>query len=1032
MCDFESSVPPLLAARTHYSLMDGAGSPEDVCAFAAEGGYGAVALMDAGNLYGFPAFIDAAAKRGLKAIAGASFERGGQVYLRAWALTRRGYALLCALLSRSLAADPAHPYDPVTDLEADGWNGLAVASGSESVLVRLAASASVRNGRVCGWDRPFVALDSGPGLSAPARLARRLGLPTLAVAGGSLYGEDDADRLRLLAAIKRRITLSTLPGVSSWREPGSADEVPVAVRAMALFSAYPEAVEAARRLADEAEPAASFFSSPPAFPAWKGQPDEEAFRRLRSLCVEGALRRYPPECVHRANVSARLDRELAIIRSKGFSGYFLIVRDIVAACPRTCGRGSAASSIVSYLLGLTHVDPLEHDLFFERFLNEGRVDPPDIDIDFPWDERPAVLATVFRTYAGSSAMVADHCRFSGSSRIREPALAMGMDPDDLDKLTTAWRREGSQSLPPELARAAGLLKNVPRYIGTHPGGVVIVPGPITDYSHVQPGPAGFPILAWEKDGTERAGLVKIDLLGNRSLAVLRDCIELCSREADPPPDASDWDRFDPVNEPSARALIESGNTIGIFYIESPATRQLLAKMKVADYGHLVAASSIIRPAANRYINEYVRRLRGGDWKRLPEAVEACLAETYGIMVYQEDVSRVAMAAAGFSAVEADGLRKTLTKKRGSAKLMAFRERFMEGCSVNGASVTEAEELWSMMLSFDGYSFCKAHSASYALVSYRLAWMKANRPGYFMASVINNGGGFYGTQAYIDEAARLGYRVLPPRVNESAKAYEVRDDERCKPLAAGYPRGAIRAGLSQVRSASNGMVEAIVAGRSSGGPYRSVVDFLDRIKPSYDEFRAFVRAGCMDGLALCDGDGSPAIRPAMLWSHDRWRRTTARTGRAGELFSAWEAPACIADYSMSRKLADEADFLGVILSATPASLFTARANAAAKRLGWPRPSSSADMGRLLDRRISLVGVAVAGKEVLTAEGHPMCFRSFSDEAGVFECVIFPQAYKRLLPMLEENGAFLVLGRPRDDMGAVAVHVEDAASLNKSQR
>jgi DNA polymerase III alpha subunit len=549
---------------------------------------------------------------------------------------------------------------------------------------------------------------------------------------------------------------------------------------------------------------------------------------------------------------------------------------------------------------------------------------------------------------------------------------------------------------------------------------------------VQPGLAGHPVLAWEKDGAERAGLVKIDLLGNRSLAVLRDCIELCSREPDAPPEARSWEGFNPVDEASARALIESGSTIGIFYIESPATRQLLAKMRRADYAHLVAASSIIRPAANRYINEYVRRLRGQAWKRLPEPVEACLSDTYGIMVYQEDVSRVSMAAAGFSAVEADQLRKTLTKKRGSARLQAFKERFLEGCAERLVPPDAAGELWSMMLSFDGYSFCKAHSASYALVSYRLAWMKARRPAYFIASVINNGGGFYGIQSYVDEARRLGCRVLAPLVNKSGLRYalerEPARDGQAEGERASEPR--LRAGLLQVKGLSAAGAQAIVAARERGGAFSSALDFISRVKSPYDEYRALARSGCLDGLALSRPDGEPATRPALLWAYHHWRGGAAAP--AGELFPSVCVPPCIRDYTSGRKLADEAEFLGVILSAYPPELFSLRADSMVARLGWPARLKSDALARAVGRRISMLGLAVAGKEVVTSEGKPMCFRSFSDEAGVYECVLFPQAYKRLMPILEGNGAFLVLGVAREEHGALALHVEDAVSLNKSNR
>lgn len=1160
------AAPPLLAARSYFSLMAGARSPDELCQAAERAGYGAISLCDAASLYGLPALVDAAAERGLKALAGASFRLPDGRALYVWALERAGYGRLCRLVSAARGGDPAkaaegealagdfaapdgealsrrgapppegtrfppppgwaavRAFNVLAALEGLGLEGLAVATASEPALRRLAALPGAAGGegaagpriQVNGVRVPavgvgglYVALESFSPMARAARLAARLGLRPLAVAAGRVLDPAcDHERLRLLAAVERRVTVSAVEAaVRAGGGGGGAaggfpepDEPPLpgAARAAALYSAYPESVAAALDLAAAAAPAASFFSAPPAFPRWRGLPEEEAYRALRAACEEGAARRYGPAWRSRADLAARLAKELRIIAAKGFSSYFLVVRDIVALCPRTCGRGSAASSVVSYLLFLTHVEPLAHELFFERFLNEGRTDPPDIDIDFPWDERPGVLARVFEAYRGSAAMVADHCRFSGASRVREAALALGMGLDDVDEAVARWRRGDEEGLPEALRRAAGLLKGLPRYLGTHPGGVVVVPGPMHDYAPTQPGLAGHPVLAWEKDGTERAGLVKIDLLGNRSLAVLRDCIELCSREERPEPGSDSWERFNPVDEPAARALIESGATVGVFYIESPATRQLLAKMRTADYGHLVAASSIIRPAANRYINEYVRRLRGEPWRRLPEAVEECLKETYGIMVYQEDVSRVAMAAAGFSAPEADGLRKTLSKKRGAAKLAAYRERLVAGCAERGVGQADAQEIWDMMLSFDGYSFCKAHSASYALVSYRLAWMKARRPGYFIASVINNGGGFYGAQAYLDEARRLGFLPLPPRVNRSGSGYLLeppgldepsRRPKREPPVAAPLlpagdhklPPGApgsgarLRAGLRQIRGLSERCIHALLAERGRGGPYRSVADLMARLRPAYLDYRALARSGAMDGLALTDaadanegaGEGG-AARPAMLWAYHAWKGGAAcpeadffggqglgggfawggpgsGAGRSGspsadrappdaEVEPAAGSPAAFpADYGRGRRLADEAECLGVILSAPPAELFYERALAAARRLGWPPPEPSDRLAELAGRgaRVAMYGVAVAGKEVVCLDGRPMCFRSFQDRRGMFEAVLFPQAFKRLRPILEYEGAYLLLGVARNELGALALHVHDAASLNRGR-
>jgi error-prone DNA polymerase len=1084
--------------------MTGAAPPERICDFAQSSGYSAVALNDANNLYALPEFVDAAAAAGIKAIAGASIEACGRSLCRLWCLDRRGFSRLCFILSGILGGSPGNnpgnagaiPYDPISDLAENGWDGLAVASDDPGVLGRLAVAlqgrtmaggnkegAGTKAGPDSFWSRPFVSLGCTGGSMLASRLASSLGLPALALAGGTLFDSDDGERLRLLSAIRRRITLSALPEDQARLKHLGA---PSASEAAASFSAFPAALAVARRLAAEAAHAGEFFSSPPVFPPYRDMDESAAFSALRSLCDQGAARRYSPKGLEHPGVAARLRRELGIIRAKGFASYFLVVRDIVSTCPRTCGRGSAASSIVSYLLGITHVDPLAHDLFFERFLNEGRIDPPDIDVDFPWDERPSVLERVFRDYAGRAAMVADHCRFSGRSKVREAALALGKNLDEVDKLVGAWRHGGPGALPPELARASALLAGVPRYLGTHPGGVVITPGSITDYTHVQPSPAGLPVLAWEKDGTERAGLVKIDLLGNRSLAVLRDCIDLVTLtyqlpgqsagctpaqavpatqpvEGDQPAEgvqpagqASAWERFDPLLEPSARALIEAGKTIGIFYIESPATRQLLGKMRIADYEHLVVASSIIRPAANSYIHEYVRRLHGAPWQHLAAPAEEALAGTHGIMVYQEDVSRVAMAAAGFDAVEADGLRKALTKKRKGPAIPSFRERFMTGCAAKGVPPGDAVKLWDMMLSFDGYSFCKAHSASYALVSYRLAWMKANYPGAFIVSVINNGGGFYGIQTYVDEAVRLGYAVLPPDVNQSAVKYEVNGENLVPSSSSGSSpepdflpepgsiplRGSIRAGLMQISGLDRETASRIVVERQHRGAYTGFADFLGRIRPSYDDCRVLVRSGALDGQGAADGGLS---RPAMLWVYHHWRRASSRTGAYGsggvlgaarseepELFPAWRPPACIRDYSPSAKLADESAFLGVLLTVRPASLFAGRARRLASKLGWPVPVGSSELAGMLDRPVSLLGVATAGKDVMAASGQLMCFRSFTDESGVFETVLFPQAYARLLPILEGNSAFLILGVPKDDMGALAVHVEDLVALNRAPR
>ena len=763
--------------RTNHSLLRGCRSPEEICRFARERSFGSVAMADVNSFYGLIRFLKAAKREGIRPVAGVHVEQGGVDLFTALILDRKGFSRACALLTRLLTdrTGPGHapgapepprapggccasspPFDAVSDLATSGWEGLAVLSDRPEVLARLSGAHSCPPGLYAklSWGRPFAGL---------ARFARERGIPAAAAADAVFLDDSDERLYPLLRAIDLNTTLEHVPAAE---RPEARHRYAAPEEIARVFSAVPEAVANAEGLVERAS-CDGIISPRFVFPSFKGMTDDEAFRELRRLCEEGALRRYGGM---RPDVRRRLEHELAIIRDKGFASYFLVVRDIVMQCPRTCGRGSAASSIVSYLLSLTHVEPLHYNLFFERFLNRGRADPPDIDVDFPWDEREAVQRYVFRAYEGRAGMVANHVSFRGRSALRDPAKALGIPAEEIGSMVRFFRLGEHERIPPYLREAAARLQGFPRNLGTHCGGVVITPGPITDYTHVQTSALGFPLIAWEKDATEDAGLVKIDLLGNRSLAVLRDTIALVARRPDG--EAIDWERFDPLEDTATRDLIAGGGTLGVFYVESPATRQLLTKMGRGDYPHLVIASSIIRPAANKYIRLFVKRLRGAPYEPLHPLVQDTLAETYGIMVYQEDVSRVAIDLCGFPIEDADRLRKILSKKDRELTLPDYRERFFAGGRGRGVSDEVLRKAWDMILSFDGYSFCKAHSASYAQVSYRVAYLKRRYPLEFIASVINNGGGFYGRQTYLDECRRMGFAILPPDVNASAWEYTV--------------------------------------------------------------------------------------------------------------------------------------------------------------------------------------------------------------------------------------------------------------------
>lgn len=977
-----------LHCRSYYSLLSGAASPEEICRRAAAQGARLVGLTDINGLYGLPAFVAAAREAGLKPVYGVEIHWRERFLLTAYPLNPAGAARLNRLLSAlyrgeaaergSPAASDAAPFDPLQDLMQEGWEGLLLVSPSPAVLTQLS-----RRERRGLWG----ALYRGLPFRQLYRTCRRLGLPAAAFNRAVFHHEEHRRRYRLLRSVKACRPLAGLeesfPGPEClWASP---EEM------AAAFSALPEALEQTVRLGEMIEP--GLFGGRTLFPRFRGLSDGEAFRLLRRYALRGVRERYGPLTLP---VRRRLAYELRLIRRKGFSSYFLTVHDIVSRFPRTCGRGSSASSIVSYLLKITHVEPLGANLFFERFLNEERRDPPDIDLDFPWDEREKALTYVFKTYPGASAMVADHVTFRGASALREAARALGLGEEETRRITREARC-GSPELPPGLRRAASLLEGVPRHLGTHPGGVVITPGPLTELTTVETAACGVPLIPWEKEGAEAAGLVKIDLLGNRSLSVLRDTMEAVSER-----EALDWGSFSPLDDPAAADLIRRGDTLGLFYCESPATRQLLKKMGRGDYAGLVAATSIIRPAANRLIGTYLRRMKGEEsWATDPE-LDRVLAETFGIMVYQEDVSRVALTVAGFSPGEADALRKLLSRKERQKRLPAWKKRFLQGGLRAGRDPQLLDRLWEQVLSFAGYSFCKSHSASYALVSYRLAYLKARYPLEFFTAVINNGGGYYARQIYLDEIRRRGFPVLGPDINASRLDY--RAEAPAGPAASGregFP--ALRVGLAQISEISRSFLEKAVAHRSTQGAFSGYRDFFQRLKPGYREARALIRSGALDSL-------DPGLnRPQLFWA---WYRRE----EPGELFP--QAPPPLPGYSSAMKLKDEVLFCSLFLSRFPAALFRSRGARLCRRYGGELIDSRGIPGNR-GKSIFIIGSLAAQKEVRTSQGGMMSFVSWEDEYGLFETVLFPSAYREASRALRRGYVFLLEGIPEEEEGVFQI-------------
>ncbi|HEX7597913.1 MAG TPA: DNA polymerase III subunit alpha, partial [Polyangia bacterium] len=549
---------------------------------------------------------------------------------------------------------------------------------------------------------------------------------------------------------------------------------------------------------------------------------------------------------------------LDLIAFKGFARYFLLVQDIVLALKhkglptRICGRGSGAASLVSYALGLSNVDPVATNLMFERFLTRERKDPPDMDIDFAWDERDKVIQAVFERYGRARvAMVSNHAYFKAKGALRAVAQAHGRPDSELKQLARFVRGwEGGLERASEnpawdvILRQAQALKGHFHQFSVHPGGTIVTPGPLWEHAAFQPAPAkeNVSTTAWDKDGVENYGLVKIDLLGNRSLAVIRDAYNVLGDRV--PKDPGTHSR----NDPGTQGLLARGDSIGVFYVESPATRQLQQRVKKGDFETLVIHSSLIRPAAYRWVDRYVKRSRGEEvWEPSDPVFRQLLSESFGVLVYQEDVIKVCVELAGWSHHEADQLRKLLGKPDCEEKLPFFEARFRRGCAGRGVRPATVDESWDMIRTFQGYSFCKPHSASYAQVSFESAWIKTHHPAVFFASVITNQGGYYPAIAYLGDARRHRLVVRGPDANRSAWPFRAEGEQ------------GLRVGLMQVHGAIEKEVRELLAEREAYGPFEHLDDLLGRVKLSVTTAEALCAAGAFDYWAP-DGD-----RTRLMWA-----------------------------------------------------------------------------------------------------------------------------------------------------------------------
>ncbi len=981
-----------LNVHSHFSAMRGTAAQQELLSAAREQGAKYLALTEINGIWGFIRFVQHATAAEIRPIAGANV-LAGDADVVLLVENSAGYANLCRILS-AVHDDAQIALEKLIEHHNSGLFILAHRPADLATLAPLVPDSHL-----------FVELRPGVTETTARDLSRRHGLEMVATGDVYFLRPENQPAHRILRAIDLNTTFSQLPDA----EFKPADHYFCDEKEM--IRRFPNSLEAINNssfLAERCKSDWNFVNT--IFPGLDLKNQHLSVTKLRKLVEEGARKRYGEIT---AEIRQRIDYEMELITQKGFAPYFLVVRDIVAQTRATIGRGSAAASLISYCLFITQVDPIKYNLQFERFIHPERESMPDIDVDFPWDERDDILDYVFKKYGDQrTAMVSNQVFLRPRSAIREVGKVYGLSSEEIEVITKRigyqWRTRSDLvnwvKTDPRFANAhlddtllevvahsqriAGAFRNS----SVHPGGVVIVPDEIRKYVPVLMAPKGVQITEWEKDQVEDAGLLKIDLLGNRSLAVVRDTLKQVNlyytRAAKS--DYIDYHQIQPIGDPETEALMKAGRTMGIFYIESPATRQLLAKAGVVDFEHVVIYSSIIRPAANRFTNLMLERIHGQPWQPLHPDL-SFLNESYGIMVYEEQVSLAARALAGFGYAQSDALRKTMSRDSLNRLIPSWQKKFYAGARKRGYNKELVDKVWDMIASFVGYSFCKPHSASYAMLSFTCAYLKAHYPAEFLAAVISNQGGFYSSYAYLSEARRFGITILPPHINRSQREFRGR-------------RRQIRMGFMAIKRLQDKAVTAILEERKAGD-FRDLADFMTRVDLDLADAMALTNAGCFRDLEPAMTHKEIAYRSANFYLSDG-ATTPVRVPVSGDLTN-----------DERRQL--EIESFGYPLSTHPLAAYRKFLNG--------RVITARDIPQYVGCSIRLAGVYITRKVAVTRRHDPMEFLTLEDETAIYECVLFPEAYAEFGDLLNWEKLFLLRGQVEEAFGVYTITVEKLASL-----
>lgn len=994
-----------LNVHSRYSRMQGTTSQQQLIRAARNQGMKHLALTEVNGLWGFIRFVQYTHTANMNPIAGVNLITNQDETILL-AENQMGYENI----SRAVSAVHDNADQSIANILEGRSTGIFALSHQDHTLQSL--SEIIPNSHL------FVELRPGMSEVQAQSMAKQYGLEMVSTGDVYFLNQSEWKSHQLLRAIDMNTTLHDLPKTAyKSNQHWFRSEKDM----IQLFPNSLEAINNSTYLAERCKQDWSFVNT--IFPYLSLKDTQRASRILKEKVMAGAIKRYPSITTP---IQDRIDYELSIIISKGFAPYFLVVADIVKQTHATIGRGSGAASIVSYCLFITQVDPIQYNLQFERFIHPERSNMPDIDVDFPWDERDDILEYIFNKYGNErTAMVCSQVFMKPRSAIREVAKVYGFSNEEIKSLTKRvgwyasrrdllhWVKTDPRFAHVELDEALEtILRESEHVVGAfrhpsvHPGGVVIVPDEIRKYVPVLTAPKGVQIVEWEKDQVEDSGLLKIDILGNRSLAVVRDTIRQINVNGEQ--DVSkiaymDYHQIQPIGDKKTEMLMQSGRTMGIFYIESPATRQLLAKAGVVDFEHVVIYSSIIRPAANRFTNMMLERIHGKPWK-VPHPDLDFLNESYGIMVYEEQVSKAAMVMAGMGYGEAESLRKTMSCDSMQHLIRHWQQKFERGATKRGYDENLIRDVWDMIQSFVGYSFCKPHSASFAMLSFTCAYLKAHYPAEFLAAVISNQGGFYSPYAYLSEARRFGIKILPPDVNRSHMDYRGRENQ-------------IRMGFMSIKHLREQTIKDILDERKAG-PFTSLLDFFLRMMPNLSDAMALTNAGCLTNLAPELSHQQIAYETALYCLKDNETSLSISNHQSSHHHKQSDSQ----QLSSSDQTRLEIESFGFPISSHPLMPYLPIIN--------HRIRKAKDLHRYVGRTIHLAGVYITRKETSTVKSQdPMEFLTLEDETDIYECVLFPNVFQQYGDLLLWENLFLLRGKVEKSFGVITVTIEKLGSLSK---